>query len=92
MIIQVESLKFVLPNSISASILANFSRRKDMMSFSKPWHDVVETPFKAKAVTEETKAISQRMASRMRGNVRISTGRIYTSSDMVARRSSAKLP
>ena len=62
------------------------------MSFSKSWQDVVDTPFKSKAITEHTKVISQRMASRMRGNVRVSTGRIYTTGEMDLRRFSAKLP
>lgn len=62
------------------------------MGFSKSWNEVVDIPFKPKPITENTKSVSQRMASRLRGNVRVSTGRVYTSSDMDNRRSAAKLP
>lgn len=62
------------------------------MSFSKPWQTMVETPFSTKGISEKSKEMSKRMSMRMRGNVRVSTGRIYTTADMDARRLSAKLP
>ncbi len=62
------------------------------MSFSRAWKDVVDTPFKGRGITENAKEISKRMALRMRGNVRVSMGRIYTTADMDGRRAAAKLP
>lgn len=62
------------------------------MSFTKPWREVVDRDFGVEPITEKAREVSKRMASRMRGNVRVSTGRIYTVAEMDARRSAARIP
>lgn len=42
------------------------------------WKDAIDVEYSCPRVTQQTVAMTRRFASRVRGNVRVSTGRIWT--------------